>query len=292
MKSELEQSTNLPSRRGRRIAASIIGVLGTFAFVVGVLGLLVLSFVGSGASASTTVRSSLASGDVKRALAEELVDKLQEGGDNGVRIVISVARTRVVDAVVASLGDAKLSEAAGDAAAAAYGVYVDGKPRATVDIQYFANKAVGAMRLIDPLTANGELPQLKPIEITRGEGAPDVGEILDWTRITTWLLLIGGLILSIIYWFVSIAGRWTRLRRLGVRLAVGGAGLVVLAYLARSATFGTDGGSRIAEALVSFATIRLLQWSIALVAVGAVMAVIGAIGLKNRAKSLGVAVNA
>ena len=277
MNAEHEQNSKLPSRRGRRIAASVIGVLGTLTLVIGLLGFLILSYVGSSASASATIRTALASGAVKRALAEELVDKLQEGGDNGVRIVISVARTRVVDAVVTSLGDAKLSEVAGEAAASAYGVYVDGKPRATVDIQYFAGKAVGAMRLIDPFTANGELPQLKPLEITRSKGAPDFGAILDWTRIITWLFLFSGIILSTIYWFVSIARRWIRLRRLGVRLAVGGAGLVALAYIVRSATFGKDGSSRIAEALVSFATNRLLQWSVALVAVGAGAAVLGAI---------------
>jgi hypothetical protein len=285
MNADLDHNLNLSPRRGRRIAASVVGVLGTFTFVVGVLGFLILSYVGSSASASSTVRAALASDDVRRAVAEELVDKLQEGGDNGVKIIIFVARSKVVDAVMTSLSDTRLSEVAGDAAAAAYDVFVDGKPRATVDIQYFASAAVKAMRSIDPLIPNGEFPQLKPIVITRSDGTPDLGAVLAWTRIITWLLLVGGLVLAVISWSLSVAGKWIRLRRFGIRLAFGGVGLVALAYLARTASIGTDRESHIADELVSFATDRLLQWSFTLVAVGAVAAVVGAI--MNRRAPLG-----
>jgi len=272
--------------------SSLAGGAGTLAFIIGVLGLLVLSFVGSSASASSTIRAALGSGEVRRAVAEELVDKLQEGGDNGVKLVIFVARSKVVDAVEVSLSDGKLRDAAGDAAATAYGVLVEGKPRAFVNIQMFADAAFMAIRFADPFVSLGLSPQVDPLEISRDDDDPDLSNIRTWTFVATVALLLGGLALSAISWFASVAGRWTRLRRLGIRLAVGGVGLVALAYLARTASIGTDREGRIAEALVSFATDRLLQWSFTLVAVGAVAAVVGATGLKIGAKRLGVAVDA
>lgn len=292
MNDDLGQNSKIRSRRGRRIVASVIGVFGTLALIVGALGFIILSFVGSSAAASSTMRSALASGEVRRAVAEELVDKLEEGGDNGVKLVIFVARSKVVDAVAVSLSDGKLRGVAGDAAATAYGVLVDGKPRAFVSIQVFADAAFRAIRFADPFVSLGLSPQVDPIEISRNDGDPNLSDIRTWTVIATVALLLGGVALSAISWFVSVAGKWTRLRRLGIRLAVGGAGLVALAYLARIASFGTDGNGRIAKALVSYSTDRLLRWSFALVALGVVAAVIGVIGLKSRAKSLGVAVDA
>ncbi len=291
MNDDLEQNTKIPSRRGRRIAASVVGALGVFTLIVGVLGLLVLSFVGSSALASSTMRSALASGDVRRAVAEELVDKLQEGGDNGVKIIIFVARSKVVDAVAVSLSESKLRNVAGDAAETVYGILVDGKPSTSVDIQMFADAALTAIRTADPFIPQGLSPQVNPIEISRDAGSPDYSRIRAWSLIATAALLVVGIALSSLSWFVSVATRWIRLRRFGIRLAVGGVGLVALAYLARSASFGDDGSGRITEALVSFMTDRLLRWSFMLVALGAVAAVIGVIGLKSRAKSLGVAVD-
>lgn len=252
---------------------------------------MVLSFVGSSASASSTIRAALASSDVRRAVAEELVDKLQEGGDNGVKIIIFVARSKVVDAVAVSLGESKLRNVAGDAAETAYGVFVDGKPSTSVDIQMFADAAFKAIRTADPFIPQGLSPQVNPIEISRDAGSPDYSRIRAWTLVATAALLVVGIALSSLSWFVSVATRWIRLRRLGVRLVVGGISLVAVAYLARSASIGSDRQSHIAEAVVSFATHRLLQWSFTLVALGAVLAVIGATGLNIGAKRLGVAVN-
>lgn len=256
------------------------------------LGFLILSFVGSSTSASSTIRAALASGDVRHAVAEELVDKLQEGGDNGVKIIIFVARSKVVDAVAVSLSDRKLRIVAGDAAATGYGVLVDGKPRTSVNIQQFADAAFKAIRTADPFIPQGLSPQVNPIEISRDADSPDYSEIRTWTLIVTSALMVFGVALLVISWFLSVASRWIRLRRIGVHLAVGGCGLVALAYLARSASIGTDRKSHIAEALVTFATNRLLQWSFTLVAVGAIAAVIGATGLKIGAKRLGMAVDA
>lgn len=257
--------------------SSLAGVVGTLAFIIGVLGLLVLSFVGSSASASSSARSALARADVRRAVAEELVDKLQEGGDNGVKIIIFVARSKVVNAVAVSLSDSKLGNVAGDAAATAYGVFVDGKPRTSVDIQKFADAAFKAIRTADPFIPQGLSPQVDPIEIYRDDGSPDYSGIRTWTLIATWALLVGGLALSAISWFMSVAGNWLRIRRIGARLVAGGIALILLAYIPRIVTFDSDGSGRLAKALVSFTMSRLLMWSIIIAAIGVVVAVLGAI---------------
>ncbi|MHB1090255.1 MAG: hypothetical protein ACYC0U_04190, partial [Ilumatobacteraceae bacterium] len=119
--------------------SSLIGAAGVFAVVLGVLGFFVLSFIGSSDLVSSTARSALARDDVRRVVAEELVNKLEEGGDNGAKIVIHVARSKVVDAVEISLGNSKLREVAGDVASTAYAVFIEGKPRETVNIQPFAD---------------------------------------------------------------------------------------------------------------------------------------------------------
>lgn len=257
--------------------ASLIGVVGTVAVILGVLGLLVSSFIGSSGSVSSTTRSALARDDVRRAVAEELVDKLEEGSDDGVKIIIHVARSKVVDAVTLSLSDSKLRMVAGETAATVYGAFIEGKPRTTVSIQMFVDEAFTAIRSADPLIPQSLSPQVDPIEISHDDGSPDFANIRSRAFITTWALLVGGLVLLAISWLMSVAGKWLRVRRIGIRFFVGGAALILLGYLARSITFDDESSGHLAEALVSFSTSRLIMWSIIITAIGVIVTILGAI---------------
>lgn len=275
--SDLAQDVVPSSHRGRRIGASLLGIVGTFAVILGVLGFFVLSYIGSSSSASSTVRSALDSENLRRAIAEELVTKLEEGGDDGVKIIIHVARSKVVDAVEASLGDSNLRDAAGDAAASFYGVYLEGLPPTTVNIQIFADKAFGAIQLVDPSIPDGVSPQIDPIEVSRSNGTPDLASIRSWIRLVPWTLLVGGLMLLAFSWWMSVAGTWLRVRRIGTRFFLAGLTLTVLTYIARNVSLGDESSSRIAEALMSFVTNRLIVWTIVITVIGAVLTLLGVI---------------
>ena len=277
MNSEIDQQLAPSSRRGRRIVASLVGATGTFAIILAVLGFFVLSFIGSSAAASSSTRSALARADVRRAVAEELVNILEEGGNNFARIIIGVAHDRVVDAVEVSLNDNKLRNVASDAVDSAYEVFVNDAPSATIDIQPFADSAFSAIRSVDPLILQIFSPQVDPLEISRNERDPDVGGIIAAVRVVTWALLFGGLTLLVISWSMSVAGKWLRLRRIGIRFLFWGIALTVLANVARNVTFGGDRSSHLSEALVLFAASRLQTWSIILAAIGLVVTTLGAI---------------
>lgn len=277
MNSEIDQQVTPSYRRGRRIVASLIGATGTFAIIVSVLGFFVLSFIGSSAAASSSTRSALARADVRRAVAEELVNILEEGGNNFARIIIGVAHDRVVDAIEVSLNDNKLRNVASDAVASAYEVFVNDAPSVTIDIQPFADSAFSAIRSVDPLILQILSPQVDPLEISRDERDPDVGGFIAAVRVVTWALLLGGLALLTISWSMSVAGKWLRLRKMGIRFLFWGIALTVLANVARNVTFGGDRSSPLSEALVLFAASRLQTWSIILATIGFVVTTLGAI---------------
>lgn len=277
MNPDLGQDLVPSSHRGRRIGASLLGSVGTFAVIIGVLVFFVLSYIGSSSSASSTVRSALDSESLRRAIAEELVTQLEEGGDNGEPIVIRVDHRKVVDAVEKSLGDSNLRDAAGNAAASFYGVYLEGLPPTTVNIQIFADKAFGVIQLIDPSIPDGVSPQLDPIDVSRSNGTPDLASIRSRIRLVPWTLTFGGLLLIALSWWMSVAGTWLRVRRIGIRFFLAGLTLTVLTYIARSISLGDESSSRIAEALVLFVTNRLIVWTIVVTVIGAIVTLLGAI---------------
>ena len=118
---------------------------------------------------------------------------------------------------------------------------------ATIDIPPFADSAFTAIRSVDPLILQILSPQVDKIEISRDQGDPD------------------------------LAGKWLRLRRVGIRFLFWGIALIVLTYVARNVTFGGDCSSPLSEALVLFAASRLQMWSIILTAIGFVVTTLGAI---------------
>ena len=277
MHPEIDQQVTPSSRRGRRIGASLIGAIGTFAIIVSVLGFFVLSFIGSSAAASSSTRSALASAEVRRAIAEELVNILEEGGDNFAKTVIGVAHDRVVDAVEVGLNDNNLRNAASDSVASAYEVFVNDAPSATIDIQVFVDSAFSVIRSVDPQILQILSPQVDPLEISRDDWNLNVVGFITAVRVVVWALLFGGLALLAISWLMSVDGKWHRLRRIGFRFLIWGIALTVLANVARNVTFGGESSSPLSEALVLFVTSRLQTWSIIVAAIGLFGTTLGAI---------------
>lgn len=266
-----------PTHRPRRVASGFTGLLGTTAVMVGVLCLLVLSFVGSRASVSSSVRSAFEREDIRQSIAEELADRLESSGDFGSKIIVHVARDKVVDAIATSLGDDEIRSAAGNTAAAAYEVLIGGKSHAVMDIQIFADAAFEAMRTADPLIPRFLSPQVDPIDLSNDAGSRDFSSYRTWLLLATGGLFVLGLILLTISWIWSDAPRWLKFRWIGIQILAGGTVLIVLAYVVRSISFDENSSSQLAEALVSFATSRLILWSIILVGFGLVVTVLGTI---------------
>ncbi|TRZ74648.1 MAG: hypothetical protein D4R95_00505 [Actinobacteria bacterium] len=284
MHPEIDQQVTPSSHRGRRIGASLIGAIGTFAIIISVLGFFVLSFIGSSAAASSSIRSALAREDVRRAIAEELVDTLEEGGDNFARTVIGVAHDRVVDAVEVGLNDNNLRNAASDSVASAYEVFINDAPSATIDIQVFVDSAFSVIRSIDPQIVQILSPQVDPLEISQDDWNLNVGGFITAVRVVVWALLFGGLALLAISWLMSVDGKWHRLRRIGIRFLFWGIALTVVANVARNVTFGGDRSGPLFEALVLFVTSRLQTWSIVIAAIGFIATLLGVI-MSRRATS-------
>ena len=234
MSSNRDQNITPLTRRGRRIASSVVGNLGSLVVIVGVLGLLVMSFVGSSAAVSSSVRSAFGREDVRRAAANELVDRIQNGDDIGAKIVVHVARGKVVDSIEQSLSENDIRSAAGETAASAYEFLIDGKTNVVIDIQYFADAAFKAMRVADPQIPQFLAPQVDPIDLSRAADGSDFSAIRTWVFLATWGFLLGGLALLAVSWFLSPAPRWLKVRRIGIREFVWGLALIGFAYAARS----------------------------------------------------------
>ena len=109
------------------------------------------------------------------------------------------------------------------------------------------------------------------------KATPDLAGVVALVRVVTWALLLGGLTLLATSWLMSVAGKWLRLRCVGIRFLFWGSALIVLTYVARNVTFGGDRSSPLSEALVLFAASRLQMWSIILTAIGFIVATLGAI---------------
>lgn len=287
LNTEVEQVASSQPRRGRRIVSSIVGSLGTVAVILAVLGLFVSSFIGSSSAASSTVRSALESENVRRVIAEELVGKLEEGGDSGERVVIRAAHSTVVNAVEKSLGKQSLREVAGAAAETFYGVYLEGRPSTTVDIQIFADEAFNVVQLVDPSIPFGVSPKMNPIVVSRGRDDPDLASIRSQIMLVPWAMLVGGLVLLALSLSLSVANKWLWCRRLGTRIIAWGFMLLLAANIARRMDFGDDSGGHLVKALVTFVMSRLIQWSIVLTISGVVVTLFGAIMNRRSAHELG-----
>ena len=232
---EPTEATTESQHRVRRTFATILGGLGIVFLGLGLISLVLMSFVSSPEAAKSTVTSALAQPDVRDVIADKLIEKLQDSADNDAeKLVFSVARPLIVTAVKEKLADPDLQNFAGDVAATVYAVYIENAPAASVDISKFSDATLAAIRAADPSIPKDQNPKMDPLKVERKPGDADIKSIRDMAQRGSWLFVIIGILLQVGAWFLSVATQWQRVLRLGIRLFAGGIIFLGVVLIARS----------------------------------------------------------
>ena len=267
-----------PSRhRVRRTFATILGGLGIVFLGLGLISIVLMSFVSSPAAAKSTVKSALAQPDVRDVIADKLVEKLQDSADNdSEKLVFSVAQSLIVDAVKEKLADPDLREFAGDVAATVYAVYIENAPAASVDISKFSDATIEAIRSADPSIPKDQNPEMDPLKVERKPGDTDIKSIRDMAQRGSWLFVILGLLLQAAAWFLSVANQWKRTLRLGIRLFSGGVIFLGIVLVVRSKIPQSSTENKAAlEAATQFITDPMVTRFIVLIVLGVITGAVG-----------------
>ena len=267
-----------PSRhRVRRTVATILGGLGIVFLGLGLISIVLMSFVSSPAAAKSTVKSALAQPDVRDVIADKLVEKLQDSADNdSEKLVFSVAQSLIVDAVKEKLADPDLREFAGDVAATVYAVYIENAPAASVDISKFSDATIEAIRSADPSIPKDQNPEMDPLKVERKPGDTDIKSIRDMAQRGSWLFVILGLLLQAAAWFLSVANQWKRTLRLGIRLFSGGVIFLGIVLVVRSRVPQSSTENKAAlEAATQFITDPMVTRFIVLIVLGVITGAVG-----------------
>ena len=227
--------TTESQHRVRRTFATVLGGLGTVFLGLGLISLVLMSFVSSPAAAESTIKSALNQPDVRDVIADKLIEKLQDSADNDTeKLVFSVARPLIVSAVKEKLADPDLINFAGEVAATVYAVYIENAPAASVDISKFSDATIAAIRAADPSIPKDQNPKMDPLKVERKPGDADIKSIRDMAQRGSWLFVIIGILLQVGAWFLSVATQWQRVLRLGIRLFAGGIIFLGVVLIARS----------------------------------------------------------
>lgn len=272
------------TRRVRRTFATILGGIGVAFLGLGLLALVLMSFVSSPAAAKSTVEIALQQPEVRNYLVEEIVKEIEDKANPVQKLVLIFARNRIITAVEKVLSEPEIQSSVGDAAAKAYSVYVDNEPVAEIDISPISKAVVAAVIGTDKRLKFADNLELDPIKITRDDNDFDFGPLLDFLQRSSWLFVILGILLQVTAWFLSVATLWQRVRRLGIRLFAGGAILlgVVLFTRSRIPQSSTDNKQAL-EAAVSLITDPMVTRFVVLIVLGLI---IGSVGfLMNRKES-------
>lgn len=267
-----------PSRhRVRRTFATILGGLGIVFLGLGLISIVLMSFVSSPAAAKSTVKSALAQPDVRDVIADKLVEKLQDSADNdSEKLVFSVAQSLIVDAVKEKLADPDLREFAGDVAATVYAVYIENAPAASVDISKFSDATIEAIRSADPSIPKDQNPEMDPLKVERKPGDTDIKSIRDMAQRGSWLFVIIGLLLQVAAWFLSVASQWKRTLRLGIRFFAGGIIFLGIVLVARSRIPQSSTDNKAAlKAAAQFITNPMVTRFIVLIVLGVITGAVG-----------------
>jgi hypothetical protein len=261
----------------RRTFATILGGLGVVFLGLGLISIVLMSFVSSPAAAKSTVKSALAQPDVRDVIADKLVEKLQDSADNdSEKLVFSVAQSLIVDAVKEKLADPDLRDFAGDVAATVYAVYIENAPAASVDISKFSDATLAAIRSADPSIPKDQNPTLDPLKVEREPGDTDYKSIRDMAQRGSWLFVILGLLLQVAAWFLSVASHWQRALRLGIRLFYGGVIFLGIVLVVRSKIPQSSTENKAAlEAATQFITDPMVTRFIVLIVLGVITGAVG-----------------
>ena len=277
--------TTESQHRVRRTFATFLGGLGTVFLGLGLISLVLMSFVSSPAAAESTIKSALNQPDVRDVIADKLIEKLQDSADNDTeKLVFSVARPLIVSAVKEKLADPDLINFAGEVAATVYAVYIENAPAASVDISKFSDATIAAIRAADPSIPKDQNPKMDPLKVERKPGDADIKSIRDMAQRGSWLFVIIGILLQVGAWFLSVATQWQRVLRLGIRLFVGGVIFLGVVLIARSRIPQSSTDNKPAlEAAVSLITDPMVTRFVVLIVLGLI---IGSVGLvMNRKES-------
>ena len=273
---QADQETVQVTHRVRRTFATILGGVGIIFLCLGLVSMVLIGFVSSPDAAKSTVKSALSSAEVRQVIAEELVKKLEEGGDGEDAensIVFSLARPLIVNAVANKLGEPAMRDFAGEVASKMYAVYIEDAPATTVDISTFATGTIDAIRGVDPSVPKDEDPKMDPIDVKKNEGDTDIKGIRNLAKSGVWLFLALGVLLQMAAWFLATAGQWKKLQRLGIRLAIGGVIMFAAISIVKSKVpQSVEDNEAAAKAATNFITSPMLTRFIVLTVLGIVVA--------------------
>ncbi|MEI8398694.1 MAG: hypothetical protein WCG33_06055 [Actinomycetes bacterium] len=280
---EPTEVTTGSQHRVRRTFATILGGLGVVFLGLGLISLVLMSFVSSPNAAKTTVKSALAQPDVRDVIADKLIEKLQDSADNdSEKLIFSVARPLIVTAVKEKLADPDLRNFAGDVAATLYAVYIENAPAATIDISKFSDATVDAIRSADPSIPKDQNPKMDPLKVERKPGDADIKSIRDMAQRGSWLFVVIGLLLQVAAWFLSVATQWQRTLRLGIRLLSGGIIFLGVVLFARGRIPQSSTENKAAlTAAAQFITDPMVTRFIVLIVLGAVVGITGFVMNRN-----------
>ena len=276
---DVETSTH----RVRRTFATILGGFGVALLGLGLIALVLVSFVSSPAAAKSTTESVLKQADVRNYLVEEIVKQIEEKANPVEKLVLIFARNKIVKAVHRVLAEPEIQSFAGDAAAKAYSVYVDNEPSAEIDISPISKAVVAAVIGTDKRLRLADNLELDPITITRDDNDFNYGGLRDLIQRNSWFFVVLGTLLQVATWFLSVASQWQRFLRLGIRLFLGGVAFlgIVLVVRSRISQSSTD-NKAVIDGVTQLLTDPMVTRFIVLSVLGAI---IGAVGFAMNRKA-------
>ena len=273
---ETPADVEISSHRVRRTFATILGGFGVALLGLGLIALVLVSFVSSPAAAKSTTESVLKQPDVRNYLVEEIVKQIEDNANPVQKLVLIFARNKIVTAVHRVLAEPEIQSFAGDATAKAYSVYVDNEPTAEIDISPISKAVVAAVIGTDKRLRLADNLELDPITITHNDNDFDYGGLLELVQRNTWFVIILGILLQVAAWFLSVASQWQRVLRLGIRLFLGGVAFlgIVLVVRSRISQSSTD-RKAVIDGVTQILTDPMLTRFIVMIVLGAITGVVG-----------------
>jgi hypothetical protein len=270
--------TDVPTSRhlARRTFATILGGFGIVFLGLGVIALVLMSFISSPAAAKSTVEIALQQPEVRNYLVEEIVKEIEDKANPVQKLVLIFARNRIVTAVEKVLSEPEIQSSVGDAAAKAYSVYVDNEPSAEIDISPISKAVVAAVIGTDKRLRFADNLELDPIKITRDDNDFDFGALRDLLQRSSWLFVVLGILLQVGAWFLSVATQGQRFLRLGIRLFLGGVAFlgIVLVVRSRISQSSTD-NKAVIDGVTQLLTDPMVTRFIVLSVLGAITGAVG-----------------
>jgi hypothetical protein len=262
--------------RVRRAFATALGGFGIIFLGLGIIALVLMSFISSPAAAKSTTESALNQPDIRNYLVEEIVNEIEDKANPIQKLVLVFARNKIVTAVQKVLAEPEIQSFVGDAAAKAYSVYVDNEPSAEIDISPISKAVVAAVIGTDKRLRLADNLELDPITITRDDNDFNYGGLRDLIQRNSWFFVILGILLQVAAWFLSVASQWQRLLRLGIRLFLGGVAFlgIVLAVRSRISQSSTD-NKAVIDGVTQILTDPMVTRFIVLSVLGAITGAIG-----------------